>query len=163
MVPALPSVKDVVDVVLYKSPELPLVPLVPEVPAVPLVPGVYPRMLMISAAVIGEAAVTNPFALTANLRGVTEGKIFGFTFCRRRLIDDPVNPDPTTSPVNVMGCGGITIGVGVILVTSPLLLTVTIGMVEPLPNVPGAKFTCANVRVPTPGPLAVPSPARPVR
>jgi len=156
-------VKDVVDVVLYKSPELPLVPLVPEVPAVPLVPGVYPRIAIMSAAVIGEAAVTNPFAFTENLRGVTVGYTLGFTFCRRRLIFPPVNPDPTTSPVNVIGCGGITIGVGVMLVTRPLLLTVTIGMVEPLPNVPGAKFTVARVRVPTPGPLAVPSPVRPVR
>jgi len=74
-----------------------------------------------------------------------------------------VKPDPTTSPVNRSGCGGMTIGVGVMFVTRPLPLTVTMGIVEPLPNVPGAKFTCASVRVPTPGPFAVPSPIREVR
>jgi len=66
-------VKLVVDVVLYKSPLLPLVPLVPlvpELPEVPADPGAYPRIAMMSAAVIGEADVTNPFALTENLRGV---------------------------------------------------------------------------------------------
>lgn len=89
--------------------------------------------------------------------------MFELTFCKSKLIVDPVNPEPTTSPVNVMACGGTTIGVGVIFVTSPLELTVTTGMVDPLPNVPGATLTLANVNVPTPGPLAVPSPDNPVR
>ena len=74
----------------------------------------------------------------------------------------PVKPEPTTSPINDNGRGGIVTGTVVTFVTSPLLFTVTIGMVLPLPNVPGAKFTVLSVRAATPGPEAVPSPDKPV-
>ena len=74
----------------------------------------------------------------------------------------PVNPDPTTSPIKVNDIGGKFIGVGVMFVTSPLLFTVTIGMVFPLPNVPEEKFTVANVAAATPGPDANTSPDKPV-
>lgn len=69
MVPAFPSVNVDVETVLYLSPEDPLVPLVPLLPDVP---GLYPRIATMSAAVIGEADVTNPFAFTENLRGVCD-------------------------------------------------------------------------------------------
>lgn len=87
----------------------------------------------------------------------------GFTFCNKSVTVLPVNPEPVTSPTKFNGCGGTTIGVCVTFVTRPLLLTVMIGIVDPFPKVPGEKFTVVNVNTPTPGPLAVPSPDRPVR
>lgn len=90
-------------------------------------------------------------------------KMLGFTFCRRSVTEVPVRPEPTTSPIKFNVCGGNETGTVVILVTNPLLFTVTTGINVPLPNVPGAKLTVVSVNTPTPGPLAVPSPDRPVR
>jgi hypothetical protein len=119
-------------------------------------------MFTMSEAVIGEADVTSPLPFTVNFRGVMVLYGFGLTFCNSRVILLPVNPEPTTSPIKLSGSGGIVTGTGVMFVTSPLLFTVTIGMVFPLPNVPGAKLTVANVAAATPGPVADTSPESPV-
>ena len=119
-------------------------------------------MFTMSEAVIGEADVTNPLPFTENFKGVMVLYGFALTFCNSRVILLPVDPDPTTSPMKVIGSGGKFIGVGVMFVTSPLLFTVTIGMVLPLPNVPEAKLTVVNVIAATPGPEAVASPDKPV-
>ena len=119
-------------------------------------------MFTMSEAVIGEADVTSPLPFTENFRGVMVLYGFALTFCNSRVILLPVDPDPTTSPMKVIGSGGKFIGVGVMFVTSPLLFTVTIGMVFPLPNVPEAKFTVFSVIAATPGPEAVASPDKPV-
>lgn len=115
-----------------------------------------------SEAVIGEADVTSPLPFTVNFKGVMVLYGFAFTFCRSKLILLPVNPEPTTSPMNDNGRGGMVTGTGVIFVTKPFEFTVTIGMVLPLPNVPGAKFTVVSVIAATPGPEAVASPDKPV-
>ena len=115
-----------------------------------------------SEAVIGEADVTSPLPFTENFKGVMVLYGLAFTFCKRRLILVPVNPEPTTSPINVSGSGGMVTGTGVMFVTKPFAFTVTIGMVLPLPNVPEEKFTVANVIAATPGPEAVASPDKPV-
>jgi len=119
-------------------------------------------MFTMSEAVIGEADVTSPLPLTVNFRGVMVLYGFALTFCNNIVILLPVNPDPTTSPIKFSGSGGMVTGTGVMFVTSPLLFTVTIGMVFPLPNVPEEKFTVANVAAATPGPEASTSPDRPV-
>jgi hypothetical protein len=119
-------------------------------------------MFTMSEAVIGEADVTSPLPFTVNFKGVMVLYGFAFTFCKRRLMLVPVNPEPTTSPMKLSGRGGNVIGTGVMFVTSPLLFTVTIGIVLPLPNVPGAKFTVLSVIAATPGPEAVASPDKPV-
>mgnify|MGYP007090449004 CR=1 FL=1 len=119
-------------------------------------------MFTMSEAVIGEADVTSPLPFTVNFRGVMVLYGFGLTFCNNIVMLLPVNPEPTTSPMNVSGRGGKFIGVGVMFVTKPFAFTVTIGMVLPLPNVPEAKFTVANVIAATPGPEAVASPDKPV-
>ena len=119
-------------------------------------------MFTMSEAVIGEADVTSPLPFTANFRGVMVLYIFGLTFCNSKLMLVPVNPDPTTSPMKFNGNGGMVTGTGVMFVTKPFAFTVTIGIVLPLPNVPEAKFTVANVIAATPGPEAVASPDKPV-
>jgi hypothetical protein len=119
-------------------------------------------MFTMSEAVIGEADVTSPLPFTVNFRGVMVLYGFALTFCKSILMLLPVNPDPTTSPINVSGSGGIVTGTGVMFVTKPFAFTVTIGIVFPLPNVPEAKFTVASVIAATPGPEAVASPESPV-
>ncbi len=115
-----------------------------------------------SRSVIGLAAVTNPFAFTANFNGVMPGYEFGFAFCSVSVIVLCVKPVPTTSPVNEMACGETTNGVVVRLVTSPLALTVTTGINWLAPNVPGFIFTVLSVKATAPGPVATPSPERAV-
>ena len=115
-----------------------------------------------SEAVIGEADVTSPLPFTENFRGVMVLYGLALTFCNSRVMLLPVNPEPTTSPTKVIGSGGRFIATGVMFVTSPLLFTVTIGMVLPLPNVPEEKFTVASVIAAIPGPEAVASPDKPV-
>jgi hypothetical protein len=119
-------------------------------------------MFTMSEAVIGEADVTSPLPFTVNFRGVMVLYGFALTFCNSRVMLLPVDPEPTTSPTKVNDIGGKFIGVGVMFVTSPFAFTVTIGIVLPLPNVPEAKFTVANVIAATPGPEAVASPDKPV-
>lgn len=119
-------------------------------------------MFTMSEAVIGEADVTSPLPFTENFNGVMVLYMFGLTFCNSRVMLLPVDPDPTTSPMKVIGSGGMVTGIGVMFVTSPLLFTVTIGMVFPLPNVPEEKLTVANVAAATPGPDANTSPDKPV-
>ena len=119
-------------------------------------------MFTMSEAVIGEADVTSPLPFTVNFRGVMVLYGFAFTFCRSKLMLLPVNPEPTTSPIKFSGRGGMVTGTGVMFVTKPFAFTVTIGMVLPLPNVPGAKFTVVSVIAATPGPEAVASPDKPV-
>jgi hypothetical protein len=115
-----------------------------------------------SRAVIGLAAVTNPFAFTANFNGVIVAYGLGFAFCNVSVIVDSVKPVPTTSPVNVIACGETTNGVVVRLVTSPLELTVITGINWLAPNVPGFVFTVLSVKATAPGPVATPSPERAV-
>ena len=115
-----------------------------------------------SRAVIGLAAVTNPFAFTANFSGVTFAYILVFTFCNVSVVVLCVEPVPTTYPVNVIACGGTTNCVVVRFVTSPLELTVTTGITWPAPNVPGFRFTVLSVKATAPGPVATPSPERDV-
>ena len=115
-------------------------------------------MFTMSEAVIGEADVTSPLPFTENFKGVMVLYGFAFTFCKSILMLLPVNPDPTTSPMKFNGNGGIVTGTGVMFVTKPFALTVTIGMVLPLPKVPEEKFTVANVAADAPGPDANTSP-----
>ena len=119
-------------------------------------------MFTMSDAVIGEAPVTSPLPFTENFKGVMVLYGLALTFCISRVMLLPVNPEPTTSPINVSGRGGSVIGTGVMFVTNPFAFTVTIGMVLPLPNVPEEKFTVLSVITATPGPEAVASPDKPV-
>jgi hypothetical protein len=124
--------------------------------------GVYPMMLNISNAVMGVADVTNPFPFTENFRAVFEPYTLALTVDRVRVVNDPVNPLPKTSPANNNDPAGKDTGADVMLVTSPLELTVTTGIVVLPPYTPGNEFTLANVNGATPGPFAVPSPVRAV-
>lgn len=128
------------------------------IPTEETVPGVYPSMDMMSPDVMGDAAVTSPFEFTANFNGVTLTYGLGLTFCNTNVIVDCVNPVPNTSPMKVIDCGAVTNGVVVILVTSPLAFTVTTGIRDPAPKVPGFKFTVFSVKGTEPGPVATPSP-----
>ena len=132
------------------------------IPTEETVPGVYPSMDIISPDVIGDAAVTSPFAFTANFNGVILTYGLGLTFCNINVIVDCVNPVPNTSPMKVIDCGGVTNGVVVRFVTSPLAFTVTTGIEDPAPKVPGFEFTVFNVKGTAPGPVATPSPERAV-
>ena len=132
------------------------------IPTEETVPGVYPSMDMMSPDVIGDAAVTSPFEFTANFNGVIPTYGLGLTFCNINVIVDCVNPVPNTSPIKVIDCGGVTNGVVVRLVTSPLAFTVTTGIEDPAPKVPGFEFTVFNVKGTAPGPVATPSPERAV-
>ena len=132
------------------------------IPTEETVPGVYPSMDIMSPDVIGDAAVTSPFAFTANFNGVIPTYGLGLTFCNINVIVDCVNPVPNTSPIKVIDCGGVTNGVVVRFVTSPLAFTVTTGIEDPAPKVPGFEFTVFNVKGTAPGPVATPSPERAV-
>jgi hypothetical protein len=132
------------------------------IPTEETVPGVYPNIDIISPAVIGDAAVTSPFEFTANFNGVTPTYGLGLTFCNVNVIVDCVNPVPNTSPIKVIDCGAVTNGVVVRLVTSPLAFTVTTGIKDPAPKVPGFELTVVSVKGTAPGPVATPSPERAV-
>ena len=132
------------------------------IPTEETVPGVYPSIDIMSADVIGDAAVTSPFAFTANFNGVMPTYGLGLTFCNINVIVDCVNPVPNTSPMKVIDCGAVTNGVVVRLVTSPLAFTVTTGIKDPAPKVPGFELTVFNVKATAPGPVATPSPERAV-
>jgi hypothetical protein len=132
------------------------------IPTEETVPGVYPNIDIMSPAVIGDAAVTSPFAFTANFNGVILTYGLGFTFCNINVIVDCVNPVPNTSPMKVIDCGAVTNGVVVRLVTSPLAFTVTTGIKDPAPKVPGFELTVFSVKGTAPGPVATPSPERAV-
>ena len=132
------------------------------IPTEETVPGVYPSMDMMSPDVIGDAAVTSPFEFTANFNGVIPTYGLGLTFCNINVIVDCVNPVPNTSPIKVIDCGGVTNGVVVRLVTSPLAFTVTTGIEDPAPKVPGFEFIVFNVKGTAPGLVATPSPERAV-
>jgi hypothetical protein len=132
------------------------------IPTEETVPGVYPNIDIMSPAVIGDAAVTSPFAFTANFNGVTPTYGLAFTFCKVSVIVDCVNPVPNTSPIKVIDCGAVTNGVVVRLVTSPLAFTVTTGIEDPAPKVPGFELTVLSVKATAPGPVATPSPERAV-
>jgi hypothetical protein len=132
------------------------------IPTEETVPGVYPNIDIMSPAVMGDAAVTSPFEFTANFNGVTPTYGLGFTFCNVNVIVDCVNPVPNTSPIKVIDCGAVTNGVVVRLVTSPLAFTVTTGMEDPAPKVPGFELTVVSVKGTAPGPVATPSPERAV-
>lgn len=103
------------------------------IPTEETVPGVYPSMDIMSADVIGDAAVTSPFEFTANFNGVIPTYGLGLTFCNINVIVDCVNPVPNTSPIKVIDCGGVTNGVVVRFVTSPLPFTVITGIEDPAP------------------------------
>tara|TARA_R110000868_G_scaffold38813_1_gene135470 strand:- start:726 stop:1763 length:1038 start_codon:yes stop_codon:yes gene_type:complete len=132
------------------------------IPTEETVPGVYPSIDIMSPAVIGDAAVTSPFAFTANFNGVITAYGLGLTFCNINVIVDCVNPVPNTSPMKVIDCGAVTSGVVVRLVTSPLAFTVTTGIKDAAPKVPGFEFTVFSVKGTAPGPVATPSPERAV-
>ena len=132
------------------------------IPTEETVPGVYPSIDIMSADVIGDAAVTSPLAFTANFNGVMPTYGLGLTFCNINVIVDCVNPVPNTSPMKVIDCGAVTNGVVVRLVTSPLALTVTTGIEDPAPKVPGFELTVLSVKATAPGPVATPSPERAV-
>ena len=83
-------------------------------------------MFTMSEAVIGEADVTSPLPFTENFRGVMVLYVFAFTFCKRRLMLLPVNPEPTTSPIKFSGSGGMVTGTGVMFVTKPFAFTVSL-------------------------------------
>jgi hypothetical protein len=132
------------------------------IPTEETVPGVYPSIDIMSPDVIGDAAVTSPFAFTANFNGVITAYGLGLTFCNINVIVDCVNPVPNTSPMKVIDCGAVTNGVVVRLVTSPLAFTVTTGIKDAAPKVPGFEFTVFSVKGTAPGPVATPSPERAV-
>ena len=84
----------------------------------------------------------------------------GFTEFNVRVVGDPVIPEPVTSPTNIRTAEGTVMLTGVMFVTNPLLLTVTLGTIVADPYVPGAAFTVANVNGTDPGPVALASPVR---
>jgi hypothetical protein len=110
--------------------------------------------------VIGAADVTRPFPFTPNFKNVLELYTLGLTVCNVRVVGDPVIPAPVTSPTNIRIAEGTVIVTGVMFVTNPLPLTVTLGTSVLDPYVPGLVFTVASVSVDAPGPVAVPSPER---
>jgi hypothetical protein len=124
--------------------------------------GVYPNNPIMSPAVKGAAEVTNPFAFTANFRGVFDPYTLLLTVARVVVRGTPVTPTPETSPWRMMVFDGRLMATGVIFVTNPLPFTVTTGTVVEDPNVPGETFTVARVNGTLPGPDAVPSPVRSV-
>lgn len=61
------------------------------------------------------------------------GYTFGFTVASVSVVGDPVTPTPVTSPTNINAPEGIFTGAVVMLVTNPLVLTVTTGINVPDP------------------------------
>ena len=124
--------------------------------------GVYPNIVTMSERVRGAAEVTKPFPFTANFKGVLTLNTLGFTVFKVMVTGLPVVPNPVTSPIKLKLAEGKATVTGVILVTNPLLFTVTTGMVMLSPYTPGAVFTVERVKGTAPGPLAVPSPYKEV-
>jgi hypothetical protein len=110
--------------------------------------------------VIGAADVTRPFPFTPNFKNVLGVYTLALTEFNVRVVGDPVIPAPVTSPTNIRIAEGTVIVTGVMFVTNPLPLTVTLGTSVLDPYVPGLVFTVASVSVDAPGPVAVPSPER---